>query len=331
MVLSAIKGRGIAPDTWQRSAPVPLDKGTTKPGPARFRLLHLLCPFGKAFYGDLWRNTCPRKVNTDAHSKGRRRVAATLIQHVVRWRLTRGDVLAQIGTTMTGVRRFQRIYERPPHNVGASFEDEMDRALMKQRAEIVPSCGFLQGNVAGPSLFNDVYSEQIAKWERHCEKTDTDAEDLHAMCFYTGDTYDASSIIFVDDITKRTVTNTPQEVVTKNGRNVHNVKKVAADIGIVVNQSEEEHQVGFVRPGSVTSMRTLHREGIWPDSIEKLCPTQRVLGTLLTYNCSNVAERQARLRAAQAGSTVMGRFLECGVFTASQTNYFPQQRSGRHS
>ena len=28
-------------------------QGTTKLGPARFRLVHLLCPFGKAFYGDL--------------------------------------------------------------------------------------------------------------------------------------------------------------------------------------------------------------------------------------------------------------------------------------
>ena len=27
----------------------------------------------------------------------------------------------------------------------------------------------------------------------------------------------------------------------------------------------------------------------WPESMGKLCPTQRVLGTLLTYNCSNVA------------------------------------------
>ena len=35
-------------------------------------------------------------------SKGRRREAAILIQHMVRWRLTWGDVLAQIGTTMTG-------------------------------------------------------------------------------------------------------------------------------------------------------------------------------------------------------------------------------------
>ena len=37
-LLGYIKGGGIAPNTWQRSAPVPLDKGTTKPGPARFRL-----------------------------------------------------------------------------------------------------------------------------------------------------------------------------------------------------------------------------------------------------------------------------------------------------
>ena len=88
-LLGHIKGRGTAPDTWQRSAPVPLDKGTTKPGPARFRLVHLSCPFGKAFYGDLWRNRPhprPRKVNTYAYRKSRRREAAVLIRHMVRWR-----------------------------------------------------------------------------------------------------------------------------------------------------------------------------------------------------------------------------------------------------
>ena len=55
-LLGYIKELGIAPATWQRSSPVPLDKGTTKLGPARIRLVHLLCPFGKAFYGDLWRH-----------------------------------------------------------------------------------------------------------------------------------------------------------------------------------------------------------------------------------------------------------------------------------
>ena len=228
---------------------MPQDKGTTKPGPARIRLVNLLCPFGKAFYGDLWRNRpkpCPRKVNTYAYSKGRRREAAILIQHMVRWRLTRVDLLAQIGTTMTGFdssNAFMSVHHTTLDKlVEASFEDEVDRSPMKQRyrgaqislcansdeprVEIVPSCGFLQGDVAGPSLFNDVCSEQIAKWERHYENTDTDAEYLHAKCFFTGDIYDASSTFFADDITKRTVTNTPQEVIHKNVRNVHNVKKV---------------------------------------------------------------------------------------------------------
>ena len=192
-------------------------------------------------------------------------------------------MLAQIGTTMTGFdasNAFMSVHHTTLDKlVEASFEDEMDRALMRQRyrgaqislransdeprVEIVPSCGFLQGDVTGPSLFNDVYSEQIVKWERYWEEVDEDADYLHATCFFTDDTYDASSTIFADDITKQTVTKTPQEVITKS----------------VMNQSKE-HQVGFVGPGSVTSMRMLHKEGKWPGNMEKLCPTQRVLGTL---------------------------------------------------
>ena len=175
-LLGYIKVGGIAPDTQKRSAPMPLDKGTTKRGPARFRLEHVLCPFGKAFHGDLWRNRpnrCPRKVNTHACSKGRRREAAILIQHMVRWRLTRRDVLAQIGTTMTGFdasNAFLSVHHTTLDKlVEASFEDEMDRALMKQRCrgtqislcansneprvEIVPSCGFFTGRRCWPFSF----------------------------------------------------------------------------------------------------------------------------------------------------------------------------------
>ena len=256
--------------------------------------------------------------------------------------MTLGDVLAQIGTTM----RFQHIHERPPLDklVEASFEDEMDRALMKQRytgaqislcansdeprVEIVPSCGFLHGDVTGPSLFNDVYSEHIAIWKRHCEKRIKTRNICMPKCFFTSDIYDASSTVFADDITKRTVTNTPQEVITKMEETSRMLRKFAADIGIVMNRSKEERQVGFVGPGSVTSMRMLHREGKWPDSMGKSCPTQRVLGTLLTYNCGNVAERQARLRAAQAGWTAMGRFWS----VPSESNVlFSAAWSGRHS
>ena len=139
-LLGHIKGRGIAPDTWQRSASVPPDKGTTKPGRARFRLVHLLCPFGKASSRDLWRHwphPRPRTVNNHAYSKSRRREAAILIQHMVRWRLTRGDVHVQIGTTMTGFEAsnaFMSVHHTTLDKlVECSFDDEMDRALVRER------------------------------------------------------------------------------------------------------------------------------------------------------------------------------------------------------
>ena len=67
---------------------------------------------------------------------------------------------------------------------------------------------------------------------------------------------------FADDITKRTVTKTPQEVITKVEKASKLSKNIAADIGIVMNQSKEEHQVGFVGPGSVKSMRTLALQAV---------------------------------------------------------------------
>ena len=63
-MLGHIKGRGIAPDMWQRSAPVPPDKGTTRPGPAWFRLVHLLCPFAR-----LSIETCGEIVHIRVHAK----------------------------------------------------------------------------------------------------------------------------------------------------------------------------------------------------------------------------------------------------------------------
>ena len=37
-----------------------------------------------------------------------------------------------------------------------------------------------------------------------------------------------------------------------------------------MNQSKEEHQVGFVGPGSVKSMRTLYKGNEWPQDVGKL-------------------------------------------------------------
>ena len=122
------------------------------------------------------------------------------------------------------------------------------------------------------------------------------------------------------------MTKTPQEVITKVGK-ASKLVNIAADIGIVMNQSKEEHQVGFVRPGSVKSMRTLYKGNEWPDDMGKLCPTQSVLGTLRTYNCSNVAERQARSSPPSGSTDWMdgdGSFLERSVFTADSSHHFSQ-------
>ena len=92
---------------------------------------------------------------------------------MVRWRLTRRDVLAQTGATMTGFdasNAFMSVHHTTLDMlVEASFEDEMDRSLMnnvnrgaqislcansdEQRVEIVPSCVFFAGRRYWPFSF----------------------------------------------------------------------------------------------------------------------------------------------------------------------------------
>ena len=206
-----------------------------------------------------------------------------------------------------------------------------DRALMMQRyrgaqislcanadeprVEIVPPVVFFTKETSLALLFltMSTVSKSPSGNTAAKRRTETRSTYIHAKCFFTGVIHGASSTIFADDITKRTVTKTPQEVITKVGKASKLFKNIPADIGIVMNQSKEEHQVGFVGPGSVKSMRTMYKGNEWPEGIGKLCPTQRVLGTLLTNNCSNVAERQARLRAAQTGWTVVFWSAECSL------------------
>ena len=97
-------------------------------------------PAVSGWQGFLWRlvEKPSEPLSTQSqHAHSRRREAAILIQHMVRWRLTRGDVLAPIGTTMTGFdasNAFMSVHHTTLDKlVEASFEDEMDRALMKQR------------------------------------------------------------------------------------------------------------------------------------------------------------------------------------------------------
>ena len=171
-----------APDTWQRSAPLHLDEGSTKPGPARFRLVHLLCPFGKTFFGETVRTRVHAKSTlTHVAKVGDERLPFSA-DTWMRWRLTRRDVLAQIGTTMTGFdasNAFMSVHHTTLDKlVEASFEDEIDRALMKQRyrgaqtslcensdeprVEVVPSCGFCRETLLA-SLFLKRNGEDTAR------------------------------------------------------------------------------------------------------------------------------------------------------------------------
>ena len=46
--------------------------------------------------------------------------------------------------------------------------------------KVRPGCGFLQGDVTGPGVFNDEYSEKVAEWEKDLEAVDRDSAYLYA-------------------------------------------------------------------------------------------------------------------------------------------------------
>ena len=90
-----------------------------------------------------------------------------------------------------------------------------------------------------------------------------------------------------------------------------------------MNQSKEEHQVGFVGPGSVTSMRMLHRWEMARQHGEIVSNTES-LGYTVNLQLLQCGWKASPSLCGTSRMDSYGTFLERGVFTASQTHYFPQ-------
>ena len=81
------------PCIWNVSQAAQLQKHNNKIACKAIRLVHCLCPFGKQFFGHLWRRRVPdKKFPSYAHGgiKGRRREAAIAIHEIVTWKLKHG-------------------------------------------------------------------------------------------------------------------------------------------------------------------------------------------------------------------------------------------------
>ena len=257
-----------------------------------------------------WYTCCVRLVSLSMETCG----------ETVRARVHAGTLLAQIGTMMTGFdasNAFMSVHHTTLDKlVEASFEDEMDRSLMKQRhrgaqislfansgeprVEIVPSCGCLQGDVTSPSHFNDVYSEQIAKWKDTARRRILTRSNLRAKCFFYRRHHETNCNEY------------PSGSDHKMGETSTLLQKFAADIGIVRTKARKNTRSVLLVLVRSRRCECCTEKGngqtAWGN-----CAQHRESWVHLTYNCGNVAERQARLRAAQAEWTVMGRFsnAEC--------------------
>ena len=231
--------------------------------------------------------------------------------------------MCQIGTTMTGFDASTNASMSVHHTtldklVEASFDDEMDRALMKRRhrgaqislcansdeprVEIVPSCVFYR-ETSLALLSSMMFTVNKSRNGKDNAKKRILTRDISMRsAFFTSDIYDASSTIFADDITKRTVANTTQ-VINKMGETSRMLNKVCC--------------VGFV-----TSMRMLHR-GKWPDSMEIVSNTESS-GYIVDLQLQRCGSEASPPSCGTSRMDKDGTFLECRVFTASQTHYFPQ-------
>ena len=111
------------------------------------------------------------------------------IQEMVRWRLMHGKTVCKLGSTMAGFDASNASMSVNPEDLDElmeqSFEFEQEKRFMRcqykravvalrcnadeDKLEVRPGCGFLQGGVTGPGVFNAVYSSKITEWEEECE------------------------------------------------------------------------------------------------------------------------------------------------------------------
>jgi len=325
-LLTLVRRADAPPLDANRSSASKLDRRNGARAIKRLRLIHIMCPFWKAFYKAARRRGKMLEVPHFAHGfvRQRRREAAFLVQSCATWRARRCGVSHVIifhdMTNAFPCSRYDDLDDCTKEHVRPEdYELFLHRrhsaAVTIETADSVltvkPESGGMMGEPNAPEDFIAAFHPRVQDWQVGLVRRDLSAsEKFFAVCPFTGERLDTSITTFADDVAKKHyVTGGANAVQTLREANAIFDRQLERG-GYGQNRGKQEVVPSFSGANSHRNIREFLASG----EVEgKVLLRARYLGPRFSGTSSNVAERKTRVRAARSGWMSMGSFWHSGA------------------
>ena len=309
------------PTLWNISCPVELDKRNNKPGCSGKRLIHLLCPVGKAYFHQLWARTVSRYAH---HACGfvrhRRREQAITQQRCINWRLQH----AGLGH-VTVLYDVKNAFPSPSHaSLDAAVRqharpDDVELLMQRHREAFIllrdpfqptytilqVGCGNMQGDRMAPSQFLSVYLPAVEEWHVACKALPHGAA-LLATDPVSGQRCDTSLSTFADDVAKTHAIPTAPEFAPIVTRMDADLDRSLQGLGMVQNHDKKELLVRLMGSGAQKAMQDIyHARTAVRGQFKRVA---KYLGGWMHHSCATSPEISQRIAAAKRSWSVLQGF-----------------------
>ena len=213
-----------APEIWQLSQTHKINKGNGKEGCKALRTINSLDCIGKCFYKYIWRRGTHHSARYYAYgyAKGRSRIEAMVVQHVVSERLRTAGF-----SFVTSFHEIANAFPSMQHNHIQTATDavvkDADRNLLRQRigetamvveasdgrVVVSPKCGTLQGDSIAGDVFTEGYHSILDAWNARLHGLGPPFRITAFSPFDLSD-QDLAVTAYADDVCRKILVSSPQ-------------------------------------------------------------------------------------------------------------------------
>ena len=336
-VLTQVRRAGATPLVAHRSHPCLLRKKLYDPK-ALPRMIHVLCPFWRAWHGQMGDSSVDNPADNEyGFVRHRRREGAVLVQMNLSHRLGKADK-SHIRCLYDATNAFASTYHESLAefaDVGLDVEESAFMETRRVNAQIwldtptgdlvaVPGCGALMGDSRAPVDFRRAYKPGLDKWHEEMGRWGTSHTKAHLdLGGSMQGSIDLSTTVFADDLARTQVVKAPAEATRYIGEADTALGRCLGSQGHSQNAAKK-----VIMPHFKKRSERWHFASLQASAKGKASVDARYLGSTLSIFRLNKPERAKRVQAVRAAWASLGRFWTSNAPLRQKRQVFLSQVMG---